>query len=200
MTDDRRYAPATARNRDAILDVLRAVLPPQGLVLEIASGSGEHALHFAQALPELTWQPSDPAPEARASIAAWRAQEGSPNLLAPVALDAGSSEWPIIQADAIVCINMVHISPWCATEGLMLGAGRVLPSAAPLVLYGPFLRADAPLAPSNAAFDADLKARDPRWGLRELEAVCDVARGQGFDREAVTEMPANNLAVVLRRR
>lgn len=200
MTDDRRYAPATARNRDAILDVLRAVLPPRGVVLEIASGSGEHALHFARALPHLAWQPSDPASEALASIAAWRAQEGPTNLLAPIALDASSIAWPIMRADAIVCINMIHISPWSATQGLLRAAGRVLPSGAPLVVYGPFLRADAALAPSNEAFDADLKARDPRWGLRDLDIVRDLAGTYCLDCDGVMEMPANNIAVVLRRR
>lgn len=200
MTDARRYAPATLRNRDPILAVLRQVLPLTGTVLEIASGSGEHAVYFAQELPQLSWQPSDPSLEACASIAAWRAQEGSDNLMAPLALDAAGNDWPIGDADAIVCINMVHISPWKATVGLMRGAARIMPVGAPLVLYGPFLRADTPLAPSNAEFDASLKARDPRWGLRDLDTVCDLALAQGLRREQVIEMPANNLMLVLRRR
>jgi hypothetical protein len=200
MIDARRHAPATLRNRDPILAVLREVLPPCGLVLEIASGSGEHAVFFARALPEHTWQPSDPSPEARASIALWRQEDGSANLQPPIALDAADEKWPLAHADAIVCINMVHISPWEATLGLMRGAGLILPAGAPLVLYGPFLRADQPLAPSNATFDADLKARDPRWGLRDLDTVCDVAMAQGLSREPVIAMPANNLMVVLRRR
>ena len=199
MPDERRHAPATLRNRDPILALLRAVLPARGLVLEIASGSGEHAVHFSRALPALTWQPSDPAAEARASIAAWRNEERLPNLLAPLALDAACADWPITDADAIVCINMVHISPWSATVGLMSGAGRLLPPAAPLVLYGPYRRAGLPLASSNAEFDADLKARDPQWGLRDLEAVYALARAHGLKCDTMTEMPANNLAVVLRR-
>lgn len=200
MPDARRQAPAAARNRDPILAILREVLPPRGLVLEIASGSGEHAIHFARALPALTWQPSDPSPEARASIAAWRAAEALDNVCEPLALDAGAAPWPIARADALLCINMTHISPWEATEGLMHGAGRLLGSGAPLVLYGPYRRAGQALEPSNAAFDADLKARDPRWGLRDLDAVCALADRHGFARERVTEMPANNLTVVLRRR
>ena len=199
MIDDRRYAPATMRNRDPILAVLRRVLPQSGLVLEVASGSGEHAVHFARQLPQLTWQPSDPSPEACASIAAWRAEEGSANLMEPLMLDAADDEWAVSNADAMVCINMVHISPWQATVGLMAGAGQVLPSGAPLVLYGPFLRADAALAPSNAEFDADLKARDPRWGLRDLDTVCDLALAHGLAREDMIDMPANNLVLVLRR-
>ncbi|MCJ2184341.1 class I SAM-dependent methyltransferase [Novosphingobium sp. 1949] len=198
--DARRHAPATLRNRAPILDVLRAVLPPSGLVLEIASGSGEHALHFAAALPALRWQPSDPDPQACASIAAWREAEGPANLCAPLALDASAPDtWPVRRADAMVCINMIHISPWAATLGLMEGAGRGLAEGAPLVLYGPYRREGVALAPGNAAFDADLKARDPRWGLRELETVADAARAQGLTLEPVVEMPANNLCVVFRR-
>lgn len=199
MSDDRRHAPATLRNREPILDLLRTVLPTEGLVLEIASGSGEHAVHFARKLPALSWQPSDPAADARASIASWREEEGTRNLLAPLALDAASTEWPLAQADAIVCINMIHISPWRASEGLMVGAGRLLTSGAPLVLYGPFRREGVSLAPSNAEFDADLKARDASWGLRDLEAVCDLAQAQALACISVTEMPANNLGVVFRK-
>lgn len=198
--DPRQHAPATARNREPILAVLREELPESGMVLEVASGTGEHAVHFAQALPELTWQPSDPSPEARASIAAWRELEGSQNLLAPLELDAASDIWPIAHADAVACINMVHISPWQSTEGLMRGAGRVLPRGAPLILYGPYRRAGRALEPSNAAFDESLKARDPSWGLRELEQVAECAASQGLDLSRVVEMPANNLTVVFRKR
>lgn len=198
--DARQHAPATQRNRDPILAVLREELPDVGLVLEVASGSGEHAVHFARALPHLTWQPTDPSTEALASIAAWRGAEGSPNLLAPLELDAASDQWPLDMADAIVCINMVHISPWQATEGLMRGAGRVLPQGAPLILYGPYRRAGHALEPSNAAFDESLKSRDPRWGLRELEAVADCAAGEGLALSRVVEMPANNLTAVFRKR
>lgn len=198
--DERLSAPATQRNREPILAVLRAELPPSGTVLELASGTGEHAVHFAQALPGLTWQPSDPSPQARRSIAAWIASAGLANLLPPLDLDASGADWPVERADALVCINMIHISPWEATEGLMRGAGRLLGPGAPLVLYGPFRRADRPLDPSNAAFDRDLRGRDPRWGLRTLEEVARCAESRGLRQIAVHEMPANNLTVVFRKR
>ena len=198
--DDRRYAPATARNREPILEVLREVLPATGLVLEIASGTGEHAMHFARALPGLTWQPTDPSPDARQSIAAWIAAEGLANVLPPLDLDVTAQAWPIDRAEAVTCINMIHISPWEATEGLMRGAGRILGSGAPLYLYGPYQRGDHRLEPSNAAFDEDLKRRDPRWGLRELDEVTACAAGHGFEPMKVVEMPANNLSVVFRKR
>lgn len=196
---ERRHAPATLRNREPILAVLRDALPSQGLVLEVASGSGEHAVHFAQGLPGLLWQPSDPSPEARGSIAIWREEADLPNLLPPIDLDAASEAWPVTEADAIVCINMIHISPWEAAVGLMRAAGRLLPTGAPLVLYGPFRRSDEPLAPSNAEFDADLRARDPRWGLRDLDAVSGLAAEHGLARDLVVTMPANNLCLILRR-
>ncbi|MGH6782841.1 MAG: DUF938 domain-containing protein, partial [Sphingomonadaceae bacterium] len=198
--DARRHAPATARNRDPILAVLRAALPASGLVLEVASGTGEHAVHFAGALPGLIWQPSDPDPTALASIHAWAESARLPNLRPPLLLDATAPEWPIAHADALVCINMIHISPWTATLGLLAGAARILPAGAPLILYGPYTRAEVDTAPSNLAFDADLKARNPAWGLRDLADVTAVARDAGFTREDVVEMPANNLTVVLRRR
>jgi SAM-dependent methyltransferase len=201
MTPDaRRYAPAAARNRDPILAVLREALPSSGLVLEIASGTGEHAVHFARALPGLQWQPSDPDPDARASIAAWREAEGLPNLLAPVALDAAAPDWPVDRADAMMCSNMIHISPWESTEGLMAGAGRLLQPGAPLVLYGPYRRAGHPFEPSNQAFDEDLKRRDARWGIRSLEDVSACAQAQGLELERVAEMPANNLCLVFTKR
>lgn len=198
--DDRRQAPATARNRDPILAVLREVLPLSGRVLEVASGTGEHAVHFAAALPDLLWQPSDPDAGARTSIAAWRADGGPENLLDPVALDAASSDWPETPVEAVVCINMIHISPWASTEGLMKGAARVLESGRPLVLYGPYRRADRALEPSNAAFDEDLKRRDPSWGLRSVDDVraCALDHGLAFDQ--LVEMPANNLILVFRKR
>lgn len=198
--DARQHAPATERNREPILAVLREELPETGLVLEVASGTGEHAVHFARALPDLQWQPSDPSPEALASIAAWRESEGSANLLAPMTLDAASEHWPLDSADAIVCINMIHISPWQATEGLMRAAGRLLPPGAPMILYGPYRRVGHPLEPSNAAFDESLKARDPRWGLRLLEEVADCAAASGLALSRVVEMPANNLTVIFRKR
>lgn len=196
--DLRRIAPAAARNRDPILNVLRDALPPSGVVQELASGSGEHIVHFARALPDLHWQPSDPSPDARASIAAWTAAEGLDNVAPPLALDA-AGEWPTMQADAILCINMIHISPWAATQGLMRGAGAILPSGGLLYLYGPYRRAGVPLEPSNAAFDADLRARNPEWGLRDLEDVSACAAQHGLRVEAVLPMPANNLSVLLRR-
>ena len=193
---ERRHAPATLRNRMAIADVLREVLPRSGTVLEIASGSGEHAAYFAGEFPALAWQPSDPDPAALTSIAAWR--EGIENVLPPLDLDAAVSAWPVSEADAVVCINMLHISPWEATLGLMTGAGRVLARGAPLILYGPFLRDDVPTAPSNLAFDESLRARDPAWGIRSIAAVA--AAGTGFTLERAIEMPANNLMLVFRRR
>ena len=197
--DERRSAPHVARNADAIADVLSGILPDHGTVLEIASGSGEHALHFARAFPHLIWQPSDPDPAALASISAWRAAEGVPNLLAPLRLDASEAEWPLAQADAILCINMVHISPWAATQGLMRGAGRLLADGAPLILYGPYRRGDVPTAPSNEAFDESLKSRDPQWGLRQLEEVQAEAEAHGLAFERLYEMPANNITAVFRR-
>ncbi|NKJ01774.1 DUF938 domain-containing protein [Novosphingobium sp. SG707] len=196
--DLRRIAPAAARNRDPILNVLRDALPPSGVVLELASGSGEHIVHFARALPDLHWQPSDPSPDACASIAAWTAAEGLDNVAPPLALDA-AGEWPVTRADAILCINMIHISPWAATQGLMRGAGAILPSGGLLYLYGPYRRAGVALEPSNAAFDADLRARNPEWGLRDLEDVSACAARHGLRVEAVLPMPANNLSVLLRR-
>lgn len=195
----RRTAPHVARNAEPIAAVLREVLPERGLVLEIASGTGEHAVHFARALPGATWQPTDPDPNARASIAAWRAEAGLANLLPPLELDAAADAWPVERADAIVCINMVHISPWAATLGLMRGAGCCLAAGAPLILYGAYRRAGVPTAPSNDAFDLSLRARNPEWGLRELEAVVAeaAANGLGFDR--LWEMPANNIVVTFRK-
>ncbi|PNU02044.1 DUF938 domain-containing protein [Novosphingobium guangzhouense] len=199
-TDPRREAPATARNRDPILAVLRDVLPVSGHVLEIASGTGEHAVHFAAALPDLVWQPTDPDARARASIAAWVQQAGLANIEPPLELDAASGAWPVDAAQAVVCINMVHISPWAATEGLMAGAARVLESGYPLVLYGPYRRDGITLEPSNAAFDEDLKRRNSEWGLRSVETVraCALDNGLAFDR--LVEMPANNLMLVFRKR
>ncbi|SEI76339.1 Protein of unknown function [Sphingobium sp. AP50] len=196
---DKRYAPATERNRDAIADVLREVLPSSGLILEVASGSGEHAVHFAAAFPALDWQQSDPDPAALASIAAWRAEANLPNLRPPIQLDA-SANWPIAQADAILCINMIHISPWEATLGLLKGAGATLPTGGLLYLYGPYMRDDVETAPSNLAFDASLKSRDPRWGLRALEDVVAAAKAEGLAFEKRIEMPANNLSLLFRRR
>ena len=177
MTDERRFyeapvagirrsAPAALRNREPIAAVLAEWLPAGGIVLEIASGTGEHAAYFAERFPDLDWQPSDLHPDALASIAAWRDEVGLPNLRSPLALDAAASEWPVERADAVLSINMVHISPWAAALGLLDGAARILRAGSPLILYGPWLMEGAPTAPSNLDFDADLKARDPEWGLR----------------------------------
>ncbi len=199
MTSHRLQYPATQRNRDAILEVLRGVLPPSGLVLEIASGSGEHIVHFANAMPGLTFQPSDPEDAARLSIAAWTAETGLSNIRPPLAIDVRREPWPIAQADAMLCINMIHISPWEATQALMRNAGRILSKGAPLYLYGPYRQKDVVTADSNEAFDADLKSRNPQWGLRQLDDVAALAREAGFSGPAVTPMPANNLSVVFRR-
>jgi SAM-dependent methyltransferase len=199
MTDHRLHAPATLRNRDAILDALRGVLPAAGLVLEVASGSGEHVVHLARNLPGLAFQPSDPSPEALLSIAAWVEAARVPNVRPPLALDASAAPWPVASADAVVCINMVHIAPWSAAEGLVRGAAEVLPDGAPLYLYGAFRRGGVHTAASNEAFDRGLRDRDPRWGVRDLEAVAGLARAAGFAGPAVTGMPANNLGVVFRR-
>ena len=198
MTDNRRHAPAASRNRGPILDVLRGVLPQSGTVLEIASGSGEHAVHFGREMPGLVWQPSDPSADARSSVDAWVEAEGVANVLPAVDLDASADSWPVARADAIVCINMVHISPWEATEGLMRGAGRILSAGQPLYLYGPYIRTGHPIEPSNAAFDESLKSRDPRWGLRLLDDVIACARFEGLEFEKAVEMPANNLSVIFR--
>jgi len=192
-------APSTARNREPIAGVLREVLPAAGLVLEVASGAGEHAAYFAEHFPQLSWQPSDHVPDALDSIDAYVADAGLSNLLDPVILDAAADTWPVDAADAMLCINMVHISPWSATEGLMRGAGRLLPAGAPLILYGPYRRAGVDTAPSNEEFDRSLKARNPEWGLRRLEDVAAEADCNGLGLDRVFEMPANNLVVVFRK-
>jgi hypothetical protein len=192
----KRYAPATERNRDAIIAVLRDVLPAKGIILEIASGTGEHIVAFAQAFPALMWQPSDPDPAAIASVAAWSAEAGAPNLLAPITLDASAPEWPIAKVDAILCINMIHISPWGATQGLMAGAAARLAPGAPLYLYGPFIRDGIETAPGNIAFDASLRERNPNWGLRSVSEVSAEAARGGLTLRSLVEMPANNLSLV----
>jgi hypothetical protein len=194
-----RHAPAAGRNREPIAAVLTEELPPSGLVLEVASGTGEHAVHFARTFPHLTWQPSDPDPAARDSIATWRQEEGLANVMPPLDLDAASAIWPIEGADAVLCINMAHISPLAAAEGLVAGAARLLAAGAPLILYGPWLEADAETAPSNLAFDADLKARCPEWGLRQVEWFDGLAGAAGFTRTRRVAMPANNLTLVYRK-
>ncbi|AOK07226.1 class I SAM-dependent methyltransferase [Burkholderia sp. AU28942] len=195
----RLSAPAAERNRGPILDVLRRVLPATGSVLEIASGTGQHAAHFAQALPGLRWQPSDPDAHARRSIAAWVAHAGLANLAEPLAFDVRDPVWPSAALDAIVCINMVHISPWACTEALFAGAARVLRPGGVLFLYGPYRREGRHTSPSNEAFDQQLRSRDPSWGVRDLEAVVALGLDLGLDCAEVVEMPANNLSVVFHR-
>jgi hypothetical protein len=187
------------RNTGPIIEVLREVLPGKGLVLEVASGSGQQSVALARAFPTLLWQPSDPDEEALASIAAWRDEARLFNLLPPVWLDASAAGWPIASAEAILCINMGHISPWAATLGLLAGAGRVLPAGGPLYLYGPYLQDGVPTEPSNEAFDASLRSRNPDWGLRNLEDVVAEAAQHRLALERVMPMPANNLSVIFRR-
>jgi len=200
MTDPRRHAPATQRNRDAILAVLRDVLPATGIVLEVASGSGEHVIHFARHLPDLTFQPSDPMAESLESVAAWVGSSGVANVLPPRRLDVTERPWPVEAADAILCINMIHIAPWAATEGLLAGAAPLLRQGAPLYLYGPYKRGGRHTADSNQAFDDQLRAQNPAWGVRDLEKVADLAESLGLSAPSITDMPANNLSVVFRRR
>ncbi|MEO0700465.1 MAG: DUF938 domain-containing protein, partial [Pseudomonadota bacterium] len=195
----KKHAPATLRNRDVILEVLRTQFPASGTVLEIAAGSGEHAVFLAQNLPNLDWQATDPAPDALESISAYREDARLPNLKAPLELDATTPNWPIAQAAAIVCINMVHISPWMATEGAFAGAARILSRPdAPLLFYGPYFEHDVEPAPSNVQFDAGLRERNPDWGIRRAEDMDRLASEHGFARSARYEMPANNLTLVYR--
>lgn len=198
MSDARLNAPSTARNRDPILSVLQHALPPDARVLEIASGAGEHAVFFAKAMPGVVWQSSDPDEDARASIAAWIAAEGARNVLAPLAIDVRADDWGIPAEppfDALVAINMIHIAPWEATLGLFAGAGRHIRRFGVVFLYGPYMRGGRHTAPSNEAFDASLRARNPSWGVRDVADVERVAAENGFALNRITEMPANNLAL-----
>ncbi|MCP4328924.1 MAG: DUF938 domain-containing protein [Alphaproteobacteria bacterium] len=194
-----RHAPATARNRDAILAVLERVLPNSGLVLEIASGTGEHAVHFAAHLPTLRWQPSDPDPAAIESISAWSADAAGDNLHRPLVIDAAAETWPLSSADAVVCSNMVHIAPWSAAEGLFAGAARILSAGSVLFLYGPFSVGGVHTAPSNEAFDRSLRRQNPAWGVRDLNDIAALGQRHRFVLAEIVDMPANNKSVVLRR-
>lgn len=194
----KRHAPATARNRTPILEVLRRVLPVSGEVLEVASGTGEHAAFLAAQMPGLTWQPSDAEPAALESIRAHAEDSGLSNLRAPLELDV-TARWPLERADAVVCINLIHIAPWEACEGLMAGAARILPRGGPLYLYGPYFVQGRPTAPSNEAFDQSLRMQDPSWGVRRLGDVEAAAGRAGFVLEETVDMPANNFSVVFRR-
>jgi hypothetical protein len=196
----KKHAPAALRNRAPIAEVLERELPKSGCVLEIASGSGEHAVFFAESFPQLEWQPSDPDEEALASIRAYREEQSLPNMRAPLRIDASDpASWGVQNADAIVCINMIHISPWQATEGLFTGAAQLLGGRnSPLVTYGPYLEQGVETAPSNIAFDESLRSRNGQWGLRKIEDVDRLAQAHGFARSARYEMPANNLMLVYR--
>lgn len=196
----RRYAPSAARNRDVILETLSQHLPERGHVLEIASGSGEHIVHFAAAHPRLTFQPTDPDPDSRASIDAWSRHLGLTNVGPAIALDTSRSFSLANDVDVVVCINMIHIAPWSAAVGLVRGAATLLPSGGLLFLYGPFRRHDAHTAPSNKSFDADLRARNSEWGVRDLEVVAKLATECGFLAPTIEIMPANNFSVMFRRR
>ena len=195
----KRSAPAAARNREPITAVLRDWLPERGLVLEIASGTGEHAVHFARRFPNFKWQPSDVEPVALSSIAAWVSEADLPNLRSPIVLDAFSAEWPIDRADAVLSINMVHISPWSSAVGLIRGAARILGPGGVLILYGPWLKDDIATAPSNLDFDSDLKRRNPEWGLRRVEDFAAAALERGLMLAETRAMPANNVMLLLRK-
>lgn len=196
----KQHAPATLRNREPIAEVLARELPATGTVLEIAAGTGEHAVFFAECFPALAWQPTDPSPEAIASIGAYQEEYAGTNLVVPLLLNAAEPDsWPLAEAAAIVCINMVHISPWEATQGLVRGAARLLGSSkGPLILYGPYIERGVETAHSNLEFDVSLKARNPLWGLREAEALDRLAAEHGMARKARYALPANNIILVYR--
>jgi hypothetical protein len=197
--DARLFSDAAQRNKGPILEVLQRTLPETGVVLEVASGSGQHVAHFAAALPALQWQPSDPDSRSRASISAWIRSEGPANVREPLALDVCSLPWPVLRADALLAINMIHIAPWAATEALFAGAQQLLAAGAVLFLYGPYRRFGAHTAPSNVEFDAQLRATNPAWGVRDLERVVEVAAQAHFEPVELVEMPANNFSVVFRK-
>lgn len=196
---DALFSPVAARNATPITEVLRRVLPASALVLEIASGSGEHAVHFARALPAVVWQPSDPDEAARRSIVAHTRAAGRANIRSPLAIDAACQPWPVTRADAVVAINMIHIAPWGATTGLMAGAGATLADGGVLYLYGPFREHGAHTAPSNAAFDDSLRAGNASWGVRDIEAVLAAGRTHQLHLAERVAMPANNLSLIFRK-
>ncbi len=193
------FAPAASRNQQPILEVLRRVLPEEGLVLEIASGTGQHAAFFSAHLPALRWQPSDQASDALQSIRSWVDEEGRDNLLPPLLLDVCQPTWPVDRADALLCINMIHISPWESSEALFRGASRVLPQGSPLITYGPYRVSGRHTAPSNEAFDESLRARNPRWGVRDLDQLGALGERSGFELGERIDMPANNMTLIWRR-
>ena len=195
----KRHAPATARNREPIAEVLGGWLPASGRLLELASGTGEHAVFFAARFPRIVWQPSDPDPLLRRSIQAYRHSDGGPNLRAPLGIDVAARDWPLdpgdLPLDVMVCINLIHIAPWSAAQGLFAGAGRYLAAGGGLFVYGPFKRRGRHTAASNAAFDASLRGQDPAWGVRDLEAVTALAQESGLAPPLIRAMPANNLSL-----
>ncbi|MGB8331259.1 MAG: DUF938 domain-containing protein [Polyangiales bacterium] len=190
------FAPAAERNRRPILDVLRRVLPARGLVVELASGSGQHAAYFAEHLPALRWQPTEASAEGLESIGAWAEETARDNLLTPLELDVRWPRWPVLEADALVCINMIHISPWETTEALFRGASAVLTTGSPLITYGPYRLHGHHTAPSNAAFDESLRSRNAGWGVRDIDDLCELAKRTGFKLGERVEMPANNMTLV----
>lgn len=199
--DQRVFSPSAARNSAPILEALKRYLPTHGVVLEIGCGTGEHAVCFAEAMPALTWLPSDPDPASRASTASWIMFKGLNNVLAPLDVDTRSAEWGVeglAPFDAMVSINMIHIAPWAATIGLFSGAGRLLRSGGLLLLYGPFMHNGAHNAPSNAAFDESLKARNRSWGLRDIAEIEGVAEAAGLRLDETVDLPANNKLLVFR--
>lgn len=195
----RRVSAAAERNRDPILGVLRRIMPADGLVLEVASGTGEHAAYLAPRFPGLVWQPSDADAEMRESIAAWIAQTDAPNLRPPLDLDVMSAPWPVTGAVAVMAVNLIHISPWAACRGVMAGAARVLGAGGILYMYGPYRVDGAHTAPSNAAFDESLRHRNPEWGIRDVAEVAEVAHGHGLNLAETVAMPANNLSLIFRK-
>lgn len=195
----KQLSASSERNKDPILDVLKQVLPKTGFVLEIASGTGQHAVHFAEALPGITWQPSDIDPEFRGSVSAWRAEAALENLFEPVHLDVTADPWPVREAAAIYNANMIHIAPWEACTGLLDGAGRILPEGGILFMYGPYKIGGKHTAPSNEQFDQSLRARDSSWGIRNLDDVALEARRRGLHLIKTVQMPANNLSVIYRK-
>ncbi|MBT2789595.1 DUF938 domain-containing protein [Paraburkholderia strydomiana] len=196
----RQHSPSAERNREPILAVLRTALPATGRVLEIASGTGQHAMYFAGAMPGLDWQPTDADAQARESIAAWIAHGAPSNVRAPLALDVHQADWGVGVLDAVVCINMIHIAPWSAAQALFAGASRHLARGGVLYLYGPYKRGGAHTAPSNEAFDRQLQSRNPAWGVRDMEAVVALAASEGFTCGEPAAMPANNFSLVFRKR
>jgi SAM-dependent methyltransferase len=192
-------SPAAERNKQPIADVLAPLLSAGGTILEVASGTGQHAEHFARCFPACVWQPSEPDLELRAAAGARVARAALPNLRVPLELNVLAGEWPPLSADAVLCINMIHIAPSRATGALLAHAERLLAPGAPLILYGPFKRGGQHTAPSNAAFDASLRARNADWGVRDLDEVAALAARHGFAPAEVVSMPANNLTVVWRR-